>query len=126
MARTGAGTVVNGAPDHRARSPVVDAAPVDVEIDFRLGRPDLDLFPRAAWARATRSAMQTLPAGELADDDHRGLPRLRALLADHLGRVRGVAADPEQIIVCAGFGHGVDLAMTSSSPPGSRPGSTCW
>src|SRR5512134_3438915 len=61
VARHGAGTVVNaaaqGAPRRAPRSS--DAPPVAVH--FRPGLPDLDLLPRAAWLRATRAALQTLP-----------------------------------------------------------------
>ena len=51
--RAGSGTTVNatvarGAPRRRE---VEGGEPLVV--DFRPGRPDLDLFPRAAWLRAT-------------------------------------------------------------------------
>jgi GntR family transcriptional regulator/MocR family aminotransferase len=67
------------------------------------------LFPRAAWSRAARSALLALPKGDLAVSDPRGLPLLRGALAEYLARVRGVTADPEQVLVCEGFGHGFDL-----------------
>ena len=119
LTRQGAGTVVNYAPRTRAAahgSPTAGAP--DVEIDFRPGRPDLDLFPRTAWARATRTALQRLPNSDLAYDDPRGLPALRGALADYLGRVRGVNADPEQIVVCAAFAHGFDLLLNVLSARG--------
>jgi GntR family transcriptional regulator/MocR family aminotransferase len=78
-------------------------------IDFRTAHPDLSLFPRAAWLRATRAALQRLPDSDLGYTDPQGLPELRAALADYLGRVRGVGADPEQIVVCNGFGHALSL-----------------
>jgi GntR family transcriptional regulator / MocR family aminotransferase len=111
MARRGSGTVVNRAAPRIA----VAAGPVrdDVEIDFRPGRPDLSLFPRTAWARATRTALGALPHADLADDDRRGLAVLRRALAEYLGRVRNVEADPDQIVVCSGFGHAFDLAAAA-------------
>jgi GntR family transcriptional regulator/MocR family aminotransferase len=36
--------------------------------------------------------------------DPRGLPPLRAALADYLARARGVTADPGHIVICPGFG----------------------
>ena len=111
IARRGARTVVNEGqrtPEAAASPP---AAALPVEIDFRPGRPDLGLFPRAAWSRAARAALRTLPTADLADDDPRGLPVLRWALADYLGRVRGVSTHPDRIVVCAGFGHGFDLAL---------------
>ena len=41
--------------------------------------------------------------------DPRGVPELRATLADYLGRVRGATADPEHVIVCTGFRQGLSL-----------------
>ena len=55
-------------------------------IDFRPGLPDLDLFPRTAWLRATRAALQTMPRDDLSYADPRGLPDLRQGLADYLAR----------------------------------------
>jgi GntR family transcriptional regulator/MocR family aminotransferase len=109
LSRPGAGTTVNRVPPVAVPERRSGPAPVPVRVDFRPGRPDLDLFPRAAWARASREALRTLPGADLADHDPRGLPVLRAALAEHLGRVRGVSADPEHIVVCGGFGHALDL-----------------
>ena len=39
--------------------------------------------------------------------DPRGVPQLRAALADYLARARGVTADPANIVICAGFAHGL-------------------
>src|SRR5687768_11800767 len=54
--RHGSGTVVNAAAQG-APPPAPRAAGPPVTIDFRPGLPDLDLFPRAAWLRATRAAL---------------------------------------------------------------------
>ena len=110
VARRGARTTVPGTLPPPAPAPPVTGPAPAVEIDFRPGRPDLALFPRAAWSRATLAALRALPDADLTDDDPRGLPILRRALAEYLGRVRGVTADPERIVVCAGFGHGFDLA----------------
>ena len=108
LSRRGAGTVVNDARGRAvpARPP---AHPTPVEIDFRPALPDLDLFPRDAWLRATRTALHTLPRDDLSYRDPRGLPVLRHALAGHLARVRGVSVDPERVVVCAGYGHGLSL-----------------
>jgi GntR family transcriptional regulator/MocR family aminotransferase len=54
--RQGSGTVVNviTAPEGTPRA---DAPQVRVRYDFRPGAPDVGLFPHAAWARATRTAL---------------------------------------------------------------------
>ncbi len=108
----GARTTVRGAPPP-APAPPAAGPPPAAEIDFRPGRPELGLFPRAAWSRAAHMALRTLPDADLTDDDPRGLPILRRALAEYLGRVRGVIADPERIVVCAGFGHGFDLVLAA-------------
>jgi GntR family transcriptional regulator/MocR family aminotransferase len=48
---------------------------------------------------------------ELDGADRRGLPALRSALAEYLGRVRGVDAHPDRIVVCSSFGHAVDLLV---------------
>jgi GntR family transcriptional regulator / MocR family aminotransferase len=109
----GSGTVVNDiaarpeAPPRRAAGP----SPAALAHDFRTGLPDLSLFPRAAWVRATRAALASMPDAELGYVDPAGLPRLRASVASYLGRVRGVACGPEQVVVCNGFGHGFSLVV---------------
>jgi GntR family transcriptional regulator/MocR family aminotransferase len=73
------------------------AAPADLhhfEFDFRPGRPDLDLFPRDAWLRSIRRALDVMPSSRLGYLDGRGMPELRNALADYLNRVRGTVARP--------------------------------
>ncbi|WUH95335.1 PLP-dependent aminotransferase family protein [Streptomyces sp. NBC_00433] len=70
--------------------------------DLRPGLPDLALFPRAAWSAAHRRVMTALPHRAFGYPDPRGLPELRAALAALLGRRRGVAAEPDQVVVTAG------------------------
>ncbi len=108
-ARPGSGTVVSPtAQVHQPRSrPSGEAA--SALIEFRTGRPALDLFPRTAWLRATRKALHTLPAADLQYGDPLGWEPLRATLAEYLARVRGVRAETGQIMVCDGFGHGFQL-----------------
>src|SRR5688572_13848685 len=36
--------------------------PVQIAYDFRPGRPDLDLFPRAVWLRSVRRALNEAPS----------------------------------------------------------------
>lgn len=88
-------------------------------IDLRPGAPWVGSVDRAAWRRAWRSAAD-LPQDD--DPDPRGLPRLRALLADHLRRARGIAVGPENILVTRGTGNGLDLAGAALIAPGDRVG----
>jgi GntR family transcriptional regulator/MocR family aminotransferase len=76
--------------------------------DLRPG-PDLAGFPRDRWQRSLRDAWRKAPAARLGDLDPRGIPELRDALAAYLDRVRGTAADPELLLVCAGFQQGFSL-----------------
>src|SRR5262249_1781807 len=42
-----------------------EATAARIAADFRLGRPDLSMFPRAEWLRALRRALQVTPHAEL-------------------------------------------------------------
>ncbi|WP_101255127.1 PLP-dependent aminotransferase family protein [Streptomyces barkulensis] len=77
--------------------------------DLRSGRPDVSAFPRAAWLTSARRALTAAPSAALGYDDPRGRPELRRALAGYLSRARGVRADPERIVVCAGFARGLAL-----------------
>ena len=107
-ARTGSGTSV--AP-HRAPVPgaPVTARPEQAvpRYDLRAGAPDLSAFPRRAWLATARKVLANAPDYLLGYPDPRGLPQLRAALADYLARARGVTADPAHIVICAGFAHGL-------------------
>jgi GntR family transcriptional regulator/MocR family aminotransferase len=75
--------------------------------DLRAGAPDLSAFPRRAWLATARKVLANGPDYLLGYPDPRGLPQLRAALADYLARARGVTADPAHIVICAGFAHGL-------------------
>lgn len=70
---------------------------------FHPGLPDLSAFPREAWLRSLRAALRDSPLASIGYGDPRGAPELREALAEYLGRVRGVDADPEYMLVCTGF-----------------------
>lgn len=80
-----------------------------IRYDLRPGHPDLSSFPRAAWLAATRRALNAAPADVLGYGDPRGRPELRHALAAYLSRARGVRADPECVVVCAGFTQALSL-----------------
>jgi len=79
------------------------------DYDFDPGLPDLAGFPRARWLRSLRAALSEAPIDAVGLVDPRGAPELRGTLSEYLGRVRGVAADPEHTLICAGFSQGLSL-----------------
>jgi GntR family transcriptional regulator/MocR family aminotransferase len=98
-----------GAPDRRGP-----------RYDLHPGVPDLSAFPRREWLAATRRALASSPDHLLTYPDPRGLPPLREALAGYLARARGVSADPERIVVCGGFMHGLAILGQMLSARGAR------
>ena len=94
--------------------------PPALRYDLRPGTPDLALFPRAAWAAAQRRALREVADAELGYPPPGGHPRLRAALAAYLGRVRGVQAAPERIVVCGGVAEAVAMVGRVLRAGGAR------
>lgn len=92
-----------------AVGPAVPGGPQTDLIDLSPGLPDLSAFPRGAWARAERVALDGLAAGDLGYGDPRGLPALREALAGWLARTRGLRAHPDDILVVNGVSQGLML-----------------
>src|SRR3954454_16274859 len=118
-ARPGGTTTVADATVAARPRPARDQTPA-VEIDLRPGRPDLDEFPRRAWLRSVRSALETAPSERFGYLDGHGVPELRAALAAYLDRARGTAIDPDDVIVTNGFGQGVALVAVALGANGAR------
>ena len=109
-ARTGSGTWVaeRPAPAPRPAGPLAGdmAGP---RYDLRPGVPAVSAFPRRAWLAAGRAALNAADDSLLGYPDPRGVPELRSALAGYLARARGVIASSENVIICAGFAHGLAL-----------------
>lgn len=105
-------------PASRADAPAPPRPPDAVVIDLRPGRPGTRGLADAAWRSAWRRASARDPAADV--DDENGLPALRDEIARHLGRTRGLAVDPTDVIVTAGTSDALLLAALSL--PGRRPG----
>ncbi|MFB7996406.1 PLP-dependent aminotransferase family protein [Streptomyces sp. NPDC056002] len=110
-ARQGSGTRVAERPVEAPRpaSPRGRRAPAGLRHDLHPGTPDLSSFPRAEWLKASRRALNAAPNEALGYGDARGRIELRTALAGYLARARGVHADPDRIVVCSGFVHGLML-----------------
>jgi GntR family transcriptional regulator/MocR family aminotransferase len=100
---------------------IAEAPPEEpIHFDLRPAMPDVGMFPRKAWVRAVRTALNDLPASELGYGDLRGSPALRRVIADYLGRVRGVIADPACIYITSGFAEGRALTCAAFHACGIR------
>jgi GntR family transcriptional regulator / MocR family aminotransferase len=95
----------------RAPAPAAPAPSLRPGFTYRLdpGLPDLAGFPRDRWLRSLRAAWRQAPIDAVDYPDPRGVPALRETLAEYLGRARGAAADPEQLMICTGFAQGLSL-----------------
>ena len=102
-----------------ARAVVAPAAP-NARFDFRPSMPDVSTFPRAAWLRSLREALATMTDADLGYGDPRGAQVLRSALADYLGRVRGVVADPEHIVVTNGYTQGLGVVCHALAAAGAK------
>jgi GntR family transcriptional regulator/MocR family aminotransferase len=99
------------------------AAPVSA-IDLRPGRPDLGSFPRTMWAGAVRKALAGSSATALGYGSPAGLPQLRAAVAEHVARTRGVRASSDDVVVTAGFTQGLALLARAAYGLGMRLAAT--
>jgi GntR family transcriptional regulator/MocR family aminotransferase len=88
--------------------------------DFRPSVPDVSTFPRTAWLRSLREALATMTDADLEYGDPRGVEVLRSALADYLGRVRGVVADPARVVVTCGYSQGLGLVCGALATRGSK------
>ncbi|MFD9903699.1 PLP-dependent aminotransferase family protein [Streptomyces sp. NPDC059063] len=120
---TGTGSTGMGSPDGASpgRALFSDPDATDVfdalraapaRIDLSPGLPDLAAFPRAAWLRAERSVLADLVPSDFGYGDPRGTPALRRAVARWLARNRGIAADPDEVLIVAGTAQALGLLAT--------------
>lgn len=117
--RRGAGTVVAQAPRPVTPPRTAEFARAAPE-DFHPGMPDLAGFPRAAWLRSLRAAARDAPDAAFGYPDPAGAPELRTALARYLARARGVAADPDRLLVTSGLTQALTLLARALRAGGAR------
>jgi GntR family transcriptional regulator / MocR family aminotransferase len=91
-----------------------------LQFDFFPGAPDLASFPRTLWLRTMREVLRSAPPAAFAYPDPRGSLELRRALAGYLRRVRGVVAEPESMVICAGATQGLALLGRALARGGTR------
>ncbi|WP_431782436.1 PLP-dependent aminotransferase family protein [Streptomyces chumphonensis] len=87
-------------------------APVDVPEgtwDLRTGTSDTAAFPRQDWIRSVTAVLADAGRADLGYAPPSGVPLARHVLVGYLGRVRGVRARPENLMITAGFAQGLAL-----------------
>ncbi|MFE9257636.1 PLP-dependent aminotransferase family protein [Streptomyces sp. NPDC006879] len=113
-ANGGAGEATSSFPEEPFSGPVRDGVVEELRthpcrIDLSPGVPDLAAFPRAAWLRAERSLLATLPSEALGYADAQGTLELRRAVAGWLARNRGIRAEPAEVCIVAGVAQGLAL-----------------
>jgi GntR family transcriptional regulator/MocR family aminotransferase len=88
--------------------------------DFRPGWPDLASFPRSAWLRSVREALAGMRESDFGYTERTGSGVLRLALRDYLGRVRGVVADADRVVVTSGWCQGRTLLCHALVSLGAR------
>jgi GntR family transcriptional regulator/MocR family aminotransferase len=119
VSRQGQGTRVATLPSV-APDPGEPPQPPVFRHDLRPGHADPSSFPRRRWAAVIRRVLTEAPDEAFGYADPRGRPELRAALARYLGRARGVRASAGNILVCAGAGHGLSIAIRALAARGAK------
>jgi GntR family transcriptional regulator/MocR family aminotransferase len=94
-----------------AREPRYDLTPTT---------PDVALFPLRLWLGSVQQAARQARALALGYGGTRGERVLHEALADHLGRTRGVVADPGRMLIVQGTAQAIDLVLRVLAARGAR------
>src|SRR5689334_19234381 len=117
--RQGARPTVAGTTPSGGAPPAAPKPAPPPRFNFKPSVPDVSTFPRAAWLRCVREALAAMSDDELEYGDACGVDLLREAMADYLGRVRGVVADPARVIVTAGYSQGLGIVCRALAQRGA-------
>jgi GntR family transcriptional regulator/MocR family aminotransferase len=92
------------------RRPVTrESRRISQRFDFRVGVPDLRLFPAHIWRRLSARSLHAYTRQAAAYESDAGLEALREAIAGHVSFARAVACSADNIIVTAGAQQAFDL-----------------
>jgi GntR family transcriptional regulator/MocR family aminotransferase len=80
-------------------------------LPFVPGVPDMRLFPHAAWAKHVTKTARKSAESLLGTGERFGLRHLRAAIATHLATWRGIDVSARQIVITAGAGDALEMAL---------------
>lgn len=101
-----------------AVSPFIRAESNRPSRPFRPHTPASDAFPRELWAQMMTRRSRRMSRDLLERVDPRGYRPLREAVAGYLGSARGVACDPDQVIITAGTQQAIELIAKLLLEPG--------
>lgn len=111
-ARQGSATVVGFRPEHADTTSGAAARGRPWRYDLRPGTTPLASFPVEEWLRHQAAALRDAPPTAFGYGDPAGTIELRTALAAYLGRVRGIRAGPDKIVITAGITQALSLLAT--------------
>lgn len=76
---------------------------------FIAGAPDVSEFPFALWARLLARSWRRPDLERSVGGDTGGDPALRKAIADYLREARGIACEPDHVLVVTGIRQALDL-----------------
>ncbi|MDH5539301.1 MAG: PLP-dependent aminotransferase family protein [Rhizobacter sp.] len=85
---------------------------------FTPGVPEVRLFPAQVWNRLHARLWRKLEPQQMSYASGAGDPALRHAIADYLGRTRGVACTPEQVVITSGTQQSLHLVAQLLADPG--------
>jgi GntR family transcriptional regulator / MocR family aminotransferase len=85
---------------------------------FRLGRPELRLFPVDVWRRLLARSLRRGGRASFDYPDAHGLSLLRAAIAQHVSFTRAVACTAEDVLVTNGAQQAFDVLARALVTPG--------
>ncbi len=90
------------------------------EQPFAMGLGLMDARSLEIWRRLTHRSVRRFSPVHLGYTDPRGLPELRAALADYLRGARGLKCDAGQVLITSGTQHALDLTVRLLLAPGDE------
>ena len=87
-----------------------ESAP-SLRFDLTPGLPDFTTFPRSAWSRAIHDTITHMRRADLDYQAGGGHPRLRHVLTEYLGRVRGAVVHEDDVTITSGILDGLSLLL---------------
>lgn len=94
-------------------------APSGLEFDFRIGAPDVTLFPFMQWRRLLAQEARAFGADSMFPLHPQGEPALRSAIAQHIAIARGVRCEAADVLVTNGAQQAFELLGRVLLEPGA-------
>lgn len=80
-------------------------------VDFSIGVPYLDAFPKRKWGMILKEVCTTAHENYWKLGPSEGIPELRRALVEYLRQYRNVVCEPEQVIITAGAVQALSIVV---------------